>query len=137
MPPKITEFQQIWSIQLKCPVNHSFLFLTGDLETAHGVPDITSKLYHSALYSRTTHVCLESLCEELGLPVPHRGHFYDFQSGKRRQSGWIRAILDLWEEKNKKKIQADLLREGKPLVLYVLVHRTNVWKTTLARRVFS
>ncbi|KAL3692598.1 hypothetical protein R1sor_006249 [Riccia sorocarpa] len=53
-----------------------------------------------------------------GLHVPHKAHFFDFQSGKRRKPGWISATLELWEE-NKNKLHADLLRSGKPLVLYV------------------
>ncbi|KAL3676905.1 hypothetical protein R1sor_026853 [Riccia sorocarpa] len=118
LPPKVVEFQQVWSISMKCPVDHTFAFLTGELETERGVPDITGKFYHSALCSGMTHSCLEAMCEEVGLHVPRRAHFFDFQSGKRRNIGWIAAALDLWETE-KKRLQQDLLQAGKPLVLYV------------------
>ncbi|KAL3691385.1 hypothetical protein R1sor_005036 [Riccia sorocarpa] len=118
LPPKISEFQQLWSLQMKCPSGHTFSYLSGDLEKNHGTPDITGRLYHSSLCSGMTHVCLESLCEELGLYVPRRGHFFDFQSGKKRKPGWIAAAIDLWQEQ-KDKIQEELLRAGKPLVVYV------------------
>ncbi|KAL3679075.1 hypothetical protein R1sor_022031 [Riccia sorocarpa] len=45
-----------------------------------------------------THQCLQSLSEEVGLHVPRKQHFFDFQSGKRRGPGWIAAALDLWED---------------------------------------
>ncbi|KAL3676294.1 hypothetical protein R1sor_026242 [Riccia sorocarpa] len=111
LPPKISEFQQLWSIAMKCPVGHNFLFLTGELEREHGVPDITGKLYHSFLCSGMTHTSLESLCGEVGLHVPRRAHFFDFQSGKRRKPGWIAATLDLWNDK-KRRLQEDLVRQG-------------------------
>ncbi|KAL3685848.1 hypothetical protein R1sor_003870 [Riccia sorocarpa] len=37
--PKISEFQHTWSLQLRCPVDHNFSFLSGDLEKDHGIPD--------------------------------------------------------------------------------------------------
>ncbi|KAL3695438.1 hypothetical protein R1sor_009514 [Riccia sorocarpa] len=116
--PKVSEFQQVWSLQLKCQVDHSFSFLSGELKKDHGVPDVTGKLYHSTLCSGMKHTTLESICSEVGLHVPRKAHFFDFQSGKRRKPGWISATLELWEE-NKNKLHADLLRSGKPLVLYV------------------
>ncbi|KAL3693884.1 hypothetical protein R1sor_007535 [Riccia sorocarpa] len=64
MPPKISEFQQLWSVQMKCLVVHKFSFLMGELERGRGTPDVTGKLYHSALYAGLTHTCLEASCEE-------------------------------------------------------------------------
>ncbi|KAL3684035.1 hypothetical protein R1sor_008785 [Riccia sorocarpa] len=119
LPPKVTEFQQVWSVQMKCPVGHVFSFLTGELEKEHGVPDVTGKLYHSALCSGMTHTCLSSLCEEVGLHVPRRTQFFYFQSGgKRKNGGWISAALEVWDQQ-KKKLHQDLLQAGKPLVVYV------------------
>ncbi|KAL3700316.1 hypothetical protein R1sor_018338 [Riccia sorocarpa] len=66
----------------------------------------------------------------------------------KKKPGWITAALDLWYEQ-KDKIQDELLRAGKPFVVYVdsvrrraktnrvLVRRNTVWKTQLASRVFS
>ncbi|KAL3684111.1 hypothetical protein R1sor_002133 [Riccia sorocarpa] len=64
------------------------------------------------------HQCLQSLSEEVGLHVPRKQHFFYFQSGKRRSPRWIAAALDLWEDQ-KNKLQQELLRTGKPLVLYI------------------
>ncbi|KAL3697261.1 hypothetical protein R1sor_011337 [Riccia sorocarpa] len=109
--PKISEFQHTWSLQLRCPVDHNFSFLSGDLEKEHGIPDVTGKLYHATLCAGMTHQCLESLCGELGLRVPRRQHFFDFQRGKRRNSGWISAALEAWDE-SKTRIQQELLSSG-------------------------
>ncbi|KAL3675677.1 hypothetical protein R1sor_025625 [Riccia sorocarpa] len=118
LPPNIKTFMHVWSLGMKCPVGHSFSFLTGELERNHGTPDITGRLYHSSLCSGMTHSCLESMCLELGLHVPRKVHFFEFQSGRKRNTGWISAALDLWQEQ-KDNLQQDLLRKGQPLVVYV------------------
>ncbi|KAL3687709.1 hypothetical protein R1sor_014018 [Riccia sorocarpa] len=40
------------------------------------------------------------------------------KSGKRRKPGWISAAVDLWQEQ-KHRLQDQLLRTGRPLVVYV------------------
>ncbi|KAL3691361.1 hypothetical protein R1sor_005012 [Riccia sorocarpa] len=89
-----------------------------DLEKDHGIPDVTGKLYHATLCAGMTHQCLESMCAELGLRVPRRQHFLYCQRGKRRNSSWISAALEVWDE-SKGNLQQELLSSGKPLVLYV------------------
>ncbi|KAL3699113.1 hypothetical protein R1sor_017135 [Riccia sorocarpa] len=80
-------------------------------ERNHGTPDVTGHLNHWSLCAGMTHSCLESLCQELDLHVPRKAHFFEFQSDKKRKSGWKAAALDLWHER-KIRLQDDLLRRG-------------------------
>ncbi|KAL3687031.1 hypothetical protein R1sor_013340 [Riccia sorocarpa] len=52
-----------------------------------------------------------SMALELGIHVPRSQHFYDFQAGRGREIGWIRAALDLWES-SKRDIQDRLVESG-------------------------
>ncbi|KAL3693631.1 hypothetical protein R1sor_007282 [Riccia sorocarpa] len=83
LAPKIGDFQQVWSLQLKCPAGHTYSFLTDDLEKNHGTPDITGRLYQSSLCTSMTHSSLESRtsCTETG-------PFFRFPVGQEEED-WL------------------------------------------------
>ncbi|CAM6094702.1 unnamed protein product [Calypogeia fissa] len=90
------------------------------MQRFRGMPEITGKNYHSALSAGLTHTNVCEIFCEMGVHIPSRVYWYEFQRGDDRTIGWTKAVLDVWH-RQKTALQRRLSqRDGStPSILFV------------------
>ncbi|KAL3697262.1 hypothetical protein R1sor_011338 [Riccia sorocarpa] len=116
--PKISEFQHTWSLQLSMPRGSQFFFLIGRLRKGTWNTGCDWEIISCYVVCGHDASVLGILVWRTWLAGASETVFFYFQRGKRRNSGWISAALEAWDE-SKTRIQQELLSSGKVLVLYV------------------